>query len=126
MGDDITAHARLQHRGRNTAVVQTTLTGVIPTGMTFDPVSGMTVTLVSVTGGVASVRVQSAGTDATAPSAVSNLQKSTDATPKVVLSWGAATDNRALAGYEIRRGGVKCAVAKLAVFLVVHFPLHSS
>ena len=78
----------------------------------FDPVSGVTVTLVSVTSGVASVRVQSVGTDATAPSAVSNLQKSTDATPKVVLSWGAATDNRALAGYEIRRGGVKCAVAK--------------
>ena len=27
VGDDITAHARLQHQGRNTAVVQTTLTG---------------------------------------------------------------------------------------------------
>ena len=85
---------------------------VQPGQSVFDPVSGITVTLVSVTGGVASVRVQSAGTDATAPSAVSNLQKSTDATPKVVLTWGAATDNRALAGYEIRRGGVKCTVVK--------------
>lgn len=78
----------------------------------FDPVSGVTVTLTSVTSGIASVRVQSIGTDTTAPSAVGNLQKSTDATPKVVLTWDAATDNRALAGYEIRRGGVKCAVVK--------------
>lgn len=77
----------------------------------WDPVTGVRVTVESVSGGLATVRVRSEP-DATAPTPITNLVATTDAAPRVTLTWAAATDDRILAGYEVRRNGVRCAVVK--------------
>lgn len=81
----------------------------------WDPVSGVRVVVVSVAGGVATVRIQGQP-DTAAPTRVANLAATMDATPRVTLAWGAATDDRLLAGYEIHRNGVRCATVKALTF----------
>lgn len=73
----------------------------------WDPVSGVRISLVSVSGGVATVRVQG-DPDGAAPTSATNLVATPEALPRVVLTWSAASDDRTLAGYEIRRNNVKC------------------
>jgi hypothetical protein len=77
----------------------------------WDPVAGVRVTVDSVSGGVATVRIKGEP-DVSAPTAVTNLIATADATPRVTLTWAAATDDKTLAGYEVRRNGVRCAIVK--------------
>ncbi|MFM7717937.1 MAG: hypothetical protein ACKO8G_00365 [Actinomycetota bacterium] len=77
----------------------------------WDPVAGVRITLVSVNAGVATVRVQGEP-DTAAPSAVSGLGAVTDTTPRNVLTWGASTDDHAVAGYEVKRNGTRCAIVR--------------
>lgn len=83
----------------------------VSTAGIWDPVAGVRVTVESVSGGVATVRIKGEP-DAAAPTPVTNLAATTDSTPRVTLTWAAASDDRILAGYEVRRNGVRCAVVK--------------
>lgn len=65
----------------------------------------------SAAAGTATVRVQH-DADAAAPTPVTGLAASASSTPAVTLSWVAATDDRRLAGYEVRRNGTKIGIAK--------------
>lgn len=79
----------------------------------WDPVSGARVTVVSVSGGSATVRVQH-DPDGAAPIAPASLAGTPGGgtLPSVALSWPASSDDRLLAGYEIRRNGARIGVAK--------------
>ena len=83
----------------------------------WDPLSGAQVTLVGTTASDATVRVRH-DPDLSAPTAVAGLTgtPSGSTTPAVTLAWSAATDDRQLAGYEIRRAGTRIAVAKALSF----------
>lgn len=67
-----------------------------------DPVSTATVRVVSLSASGATIEV-TYGPDTLAPSAPTNLQASLSGA-NVVLNWSAATDNRGVAGYRVRRG----------------------
>jgi hypothetical protein len=69
-----------------------------------DPVSGVTITTLSVSGGVATVNV-TWGADTIAPSAPGAISVAATGTNTARLTWGAATDNRGVTGYEVRRDG---------------------
>ena len=70
----------------------------------WDPLSGVTITTVSVSGGVATVNV-SWGADTTAPSTPTNLNASSTGTNTARLTWTASTDNIGVAGYRVSRDG---------------------
>ena len=69
-----------------------------------DPVSGVTITTLSVSGGVATVNV-TWGADTVPPSAPANLNATSTGTSTAQLTWTASTDNRGVTGYEVRRDG---------------------
>ena len=71
----------------------------------WDPLSGVTVTTVSVAAGVATVNV-SWGADTVAPSAPGNVQVASTGSTTARVSWTAATDNVGVTGYEVWRDGV--------------------
>ena len=74
-------------------------------GATFwDPLSGVTVTTVSVSGGVATVDV-SWGADSTPPSTPGNLAVAATGASTARATWTASTDNVAVAGYRVSRDG---------------------
>lgn len=70
----------------------------------YDPLSGVTVTTLSVTGGVATVNV-SWGADAIAPSTPGNPQVAATGASTARFTWTASTDNLAVAGYRVYRDG---------------------
>lgn len=70
----------------------------------YDPLSGVTITTVSVTNGVATVNV-SWGTDGTPPSTPSNLAVVSTGDTTARLTWTASTDNLGVAGYWVTRNG---------------------
>lgn len=73
-----------------------------------DPLSGVTITVQSVTATGASVSIDY-GPDAIAPSAVvgpTATASATSTSSSVTVQWGAATDNRGVAGYRVYRGGM--------------------
>ena len=70
----------------------------------YDPVSGVTITTVSVTGGVATVNISWFG-DATAPSTPGNPQVAATGGTTARFTWTASTDNVSVAGYRIYRDG---------------------
>lgn len=74
-------------------------------GSLFDPVSGVTITDVSVAGSVAEVDVAFTP-DSQAPTAPGNLGAVAQSWSSIQLTWSAATDNVAVAGYRITRDGV--------------------
>ena len=84
-----------------------------PGASLWDPVSGARVTVVAVAAGSATVRVQHEP-DSAAPAAPPSLTgtPSGGALPSVALSWPAGSDDKLLAGYEIRRNGMRIAVTK--------------
>jgi chitodextrinase len=69
-----------------------------------DPLSGVTITTQSVSGGVATVTV-SWGADATPPSTPSNLAVTSTGATTARLTWTASTDNIGVAGYWVTRNG---------------------
>ena len=69
-----------------------------------DPLSGITITVVSVSPAGASVSV-SAAPDAQAPTAPGSLSAVAQGTTTVALSWAASNDNRGVTGYSVYRGG---------------------
>jgi chitodextrinase len=71
----------------------------------FDPLSGVSVTTVSVAGGVATVNV-SWGADSIAPSAPGNPQVVATGASTARFTWTASTDNVGVAGYRVSRDGV--------------------
>jgi len=74
-------------------------------GQTFwDPLSGVTITTVSVANGVATVDV-SWGADGTPPSTPTNLAVTSTGSTTARLTWTASTDNVAVAGYWVTRDG---------------------
>jgi len=74
-------------------------------GQTFwDPLSGVTITTVSVANGVATVDV-SWGSDGVAPSTPANLAVSATGASAARVSWSASTDNVGVAGYRVSRDG---------------------
>jgi len=73
-----------------------------------DPVSGVTVTTVSVSPGGASVSVQFDSQDTAVPTAPSGLSASVKRL-RVDLRWGASSDNVGVAGYRVLRDGVQIA-----------------
>ncbi len=70
----------------------------------FDPLSGVSVTTLSVAGGVATVNV-SWGADVIAPSTPTGLAASATGTNAARLTWSASTDNVGVAGYRVSRDG---------------------
>ena len=81
----------------------------LPIGASFtDPLSGYTITTVSVVGGVAEVDASRAA-DLTPPSTPGNLNATPQSWSSIQLTWNASTDNRGVAGYRIKRDGVQIA-----------------
>jgi chitodextrinase len=83
-------------------------------GRTFsDPLSGVSITTVSVstTGATVSISLGGGGTgaDTQVPSAPTNLVASGTGTMTMGLSWTAATDNVGVAGYRVSRNGSQVA-----------------
>ena len=76
-------------------------------GLSFtDPVSGITMTTVSVSAGGASVSIQfPGGPDIEAPSQPGGLTATTVGSNSIKLVWSASSDNVGVSGYEIRRDG---------------------
>jgi hypothetical protein len=73
-----------------------------------DPLTGVSITTLSVGPAGASVSVQfSAGTDATPPSTPTGLQATVQKGKRVALSWNASTDNVGVVGYDVFRNGVR-------------------
>lgn len=70
----------------------------------WDPLSGVTVTTVSVSGGVATVNV-SWGADTIAPSTPGNVQVASTGATTARVTWSASTDNVGVTGYEVWRDG---------------------
>jgi chitodextrinase len=70
-----------------------------------DPVTGVTITTVSDSGGVASVNI-SWGPDTLPPSAPTNLSAGSTGATTATVSWSASTDNVGVAGYEVSRDGL--------------------
>ena len=74
-------------------------------GATFyDPLSGISIKTVSVTGGVATVTVAWGG-DSIAPSTPGNPQVAATGASTARFTWAASTDNLVLAGYRVYRDG---------------------
>ncbi len=70
----------------------------------FDPLSGVTVTTLSVTIGEATVNV-SWGADSIAPTIPGNVQVAATGGTTARATWNASTDNLAVAGYRVSRDG---------------------
>lgn len=70
-----------------------------------DPVSGITFTTMAVSSSGVTVKV----TEGVAPGGVGTLNATASTTPKVDLSWSAATDNVAVASYRVTRDGATVA-----------------
>jgi chitodextrinase len=71
----------------------------------FDPVSGITVTTVSLGGGSAIVNLNW-GADTTAPTQPGNLNVASSGATTANVTWTASTDARGVTGYEVWRDGV--------------------
>ena len=71
----------------------------------YDPLSGVTITTVSVTSGVATVNV-SWGPDSIVPSTPGNPQVASTGAGAARFSWTASTDNISVAGYRVYRDSV--------------------
>lgn len=71
----------------------------------FDPVSGVTVTTVSLSAGHAVVHLDW-GADAVAPSQPGNLSVAKTGNTTDQLTWSASTDNRGVTGYRVSRDSV--------------------
>jgi len=71
----------------------------------FDPVSGITVTTVSLGGGSATVNLNW-GADTTAPTQPGNLNIASSGATTANVTWTASTDARGVTGYEVWRDGV--------------------
>ena len=69
-----------------------------------DPLTGVSVTTVSVSGGSAVVRV-SLAPDTTAPTQPGGLKATALDTSRIGLTWTASGDNIGVAGYRVLRGG---------------------
>ncbi|MEZ0240551.1 MAG: hypothetical protein ACAH65_07115 [Chloroflexota bacterium] len=78
-------------------------------GATFtDPLTGVSVTTVSIASRAAQVLISwgGGGADATPPSTPGGLAASMTGATTSRLTWTASTDNVGVTGYEVRRGGV--------------------
>lgn len=71
----------------------------------YDPLSGVTITTQSVSGGVATVNV-SWGADGTPPSTPTNVNVASTGATTARVTWSASTDNVGVAGYRVYRDGV--------------------
>ncbi len=69
-----------------------------------DPLSGVTVTVVSVSPAGASISISTAP-DSQPPTAPGSLSAVPQGSTAVALSWTASSDNRGVAGYRVYRGG---------------------
>jgi chitodextrinase len=70
-----------------------------------DPLTGVSITTVSVASTGATVRVSFAP-DVSAPTQPANLAAKALDTSRIQLAWGASSDNIGVAGYRVLRGGV--------------------
>jgi chitinase len=70
-----------------------------------DPLSGVTITTVSVSAGVANVNV-SWGPDGIAPSTPANVNVASTGATTAQVTWSASTDNVGVAGYRVYRDNV--------------------
>ena len=70
-----------------------------------DPVTGVTITTVSDSGGLASVNI-SWGPDGVPPSTPASMSVTATGATTATVSWSASTDNVGVAGYEVSRDGV--------------------
>jgi chitodextrinase len=70
-----------------------------------DPLSGVTITTVSVADGVATVNV-SWGADGVAPSTPTNINVASTGNASARVTWSASTDNVGVAGYRVYRDSV--------------------
>ncbi|HEX8025933.1 MAG TPA: fibronectin type III domain-containing protein, partial [Candidatus Limnocylindrales bacterium] len=70
----------------------------------YDPVSGVTVTTVSISAGNAVVHLDW-GTDTVPPSQPGAISVTKTGTNTAQLTWGASTDNRGVTGYRVSRDG---------------------
>lgn len=95
----------------NTPTASFSDAAIQPGSSMWDPVAGARVSVLSVTDGIATVRIQ-AEADTAAPAAPGSLAATVSGTPQVTLSWAPASDDHVLAGYEIRRNGTRLAVVK--------------
>ena len=74
-----------------------------------DPLSGVTMTTVSVASGVAQVNI-SWGPDTIVPTTPGNPQVVATGTSTARFSWTASTDNRGVTGYRVSRTGISSQV----------------
>ena len=105
-----------------TSIVQSKLVDANPSTSTFtdaalgvgktvvDPLTGVSITTLSVGPTGASVSIQMpGGGDTQAPTGPASLSASATSSSTVQLSWPAATDNVGVAGYRVYRGGTQIA-----------------
>ena len=105
-----------------TSIVQSKLVDANPSTTTFsdaalsvggtvvDPLTGVSITTLSVGPTGASVSIQMPGSgDTQAPTGPASLSASATSSSTVQLSWPAATDNVGVAGYRVYRGGTQIA-----------------
>lgn len=71
-----------------------------------DPLTGVSVSTLSVGPSGATVSIQFAGGDTQAPSAPASMQATPTSSTSVQLSWSAATDNVGVTGYRVYRNSV--------------------
>lgn len=81
-----------------------------------DPTTGVSITTVSVGPAGATVSIQF-GSDSQAPSAPGSLSANPASSTSVQLGWTQATDNVAVAGYRVYRGGVQIGTTSALAYL---------
>ena len=115
-GDPVVNGVSVRYSNDWTTIVQSKLIDTTPATTTFndaalapgrsffDPVSGVTVTTVSIAGGNAVVHLDW-GADTVPPSQPGPISVTKTGTNTAQLSWSASTDNRGVSGYQVSRDG---------------------
>ncbi|MFM2105641.1 MAG: hypothetical protein RL338_673 [Chloroflexota bacterium] len=110
--------ARVQSKLIDTTPATSSFTdAALAVGQTFnDPVSSVSITTVSV-GPEGAVVDVAWGPDGVAPSGITSLAATPQTNGTMRLSWGAATDNVGVAGYEISRDGTTLTTVTTASYI---------
>ena len=121
-GDPVVNGVSIRIAPATTSIVQSKLVDANPSTSTFsdaalgvgktvvDPLTGVSITTLSVGPTGASVSIQMpGGGDMQAPTGPASLSATATSSSTVQLSWPAATDNVGVAGYRVYRGGTQIA-----------------
>jgi gametolysin peptidase M11 len=126
-GDPVVNGVSVRYSNDWTTIVQSKLIDTTPATTTFsdaalapgrsftDPVSGVTVTTVSIASGTAVVHLDW-GPDTIAPSQPGTITVTKTGTYTAQLTWGASTDNRGVTSYQVTRDGALVGTVSTTTF----------